>query len=289
MCSTMLFASIRASVHVSFTARLAASAGARALLFVRPHSRFARRLRRRARTGRSCGDGGEVARCRRSADGARPASRAGCSRKSRRRHPGRRGRAASAAARVLIGGLTPPTCRPTRSSPRPGRLARVGRIPAATARLGGRHASARTTYSSAAATASRSSTTILAVDPRTGAAQVGRAPAAPSSDQAGGGHRPHGVHRRRLHGHALARHDRRLEPRRARARRRAPAARAVATPPSRRLRGRLVIAGGSLENGTASDAVLRVRPRRRQRDPRSAGCPRRRRTPPQRRSAASPS
>ena len=65
-----------------------------------------------------------------------------------------------------------------------------------------------------------------AVDPRTGAAQAaGRLPrrartrpARPSAD---------GVHRRRLHRHALARHDRRVAPGRPRARRRAPAAHAA--------------------------------------------------------------
>ena len=70
----------------------------------------------------------------------------------------------------------------------------------------------------------------------------------------------------------------------ARARRRAPAA-AVRYAAVTAVGGRLVIAGGSLRAGTASDAVLRVHARDRPRAPHRAAARRRRRTPPRRRSA----
>ena len=132
-----------------------------------------------------------------------------------------------------------------------------------------------TRMSSAAATASRSSTRSWR-RPAHRRRPGGRAPAGAELGPGRRGHRPNGVHRRRLHRDALARHDRRLGPGRPRASSRTCRTRCA----TRRSRppATLVIAGGSLENGTASDAVYafaRHAPRRPDRPSARADDPRR--------------
>ena len=87
----------------------------------------------------------------------------------------------------------------------------------------------------------------------------GRAPADGQLGPGRSGHRPDGVHRRRLHRWTVAGHDRRVAARRHRARRRPPADTlryAAVTAVGKRL----IIAGGSLESGTASDTVYEYAP-----------------------------
>ena len=103
-------------------------------------------------------------------------------------------------------------------------------------------------------------------------APSGSLPAA-SSDAAARRSAVDRLRRRRLHGHALARHDRRIPAGQRRARRRPSARRRCATPPSPRRAARLVIAGGSLAErigARAPSTRFDPRTRRASRDRRAA-------------------
>ena len=163
---------------------------------------------------------------------------------------------------LLLGGLTASDTSTDRH--RAGLAARshgtVGRASARRVTTPPRRASAQLVYLFGGGNGVAQLDQILRVDPSAGGRRAaGRLPAA-SSDSGGRGDRRHRIRRRRLHRHALARHDRRLAARAAARSRRAPSARRCATRPSPRAGSRLVIAGGSLQDGTASTAVYEFTP-----------------------------